>query len=159
VVVTTNDVGTAKRILSDLETYQQDYFDLGEFSRRIFATSHLGASNGENWKRHRKILNPGFYNLEKFFKPFINQSHRAVEKIWKTRELESGDSLNFKEIMREMTVDILGETIFEHDFKALESSSPELEAYNYLFNNIVNVSLLVPIQDILPNISQNFNSH
>jgi cytochrome P450 len=140
VVVTTNDVGTAKRILSDLETYQQDYFDLGEFSRRIFATSHLGASNGENWKRHRKILNPGFYNLEKFFKPFINQSLRAVEKIWKTRELESGNSLNFKEIMREMTVDILGETIFEHDFKALESSSPELEAYNYLFNNIVNVS-------------------
>ena len=137
-MLTTNDVSIAKRVLSDLETYQQDYFDSGEFSRRIFATSHLGASNGDNWKRHRKILNPGFYDLEKFFDFFIKHTNIVVNKIWDTRE-KDGNTLNFKEMMQKMAVDILGDTIFEHDFKAVESTSLELEAYNYLFNNIVNV--------------------
>ena len=91
-----------------------------------FLQSRLGKDGlltleGEDWKRHRRILTPSFQT--NFLKERLNQevpplAHQLI-KCWtragSDREIDAGSHLSA------LTVDVVGKVLFSHEFEGLQA--------------------------------------
>jgi cytochrome P450 len=131
VIVTTNEL--AKEVLTDTKTFEKTQPNSSKAFSKFLGNEHLVNVNGHQWKKQRKVLDPAFQNLEIYTKIFSDKTKLVLEKL-KDIEIES-----IHEYTQKLALDILGESIFGHDFHSIEGSlQKDLEAYKTL------MSLLTP---------------
>ncbi|RIB24219.1 cytochrome P450 [Gigaspora rosea] len=106
-------------------------------------------SNGDVWKRHRRVCNPAFKTLP---------IHLFVEKALKLMDiLEKVDNkpIEVVDFMQRLTLDILGKVAFNFDFNNLEDpKNPYVTAYNEVQNVFRNPLISILQLDRIPIINQ-----
>jgi cytochrome P450 len=134
---TTTDHLTAKLLQSDDKTFVKQTLTMGGPIGKFIGAGGVAMANGDTWKRQRKAMNPAFYDLEHYSKIFSEKAEITVNKIWDNSK--DGIVTNFPDFMQKMTLDILGKTIFDHEFNSLENSNQKyLNAYNSLAETMFN---------------------
>ncbi|KAL0577267.1 hypothetical protein V5O48_004724 [Marasmius crinis-equi] len=96
--------------------------DLERLFMKIFGPGVLTA-NGEVHQRQRKILNPAFSAAQiRPFAQFFSSSTRLLVSRWRAEIEKSNGSavVDTTQWLQGMTLDALGETMFEYDFDAME---------------------------------------
>ncbi|CAO0796784.1 unnamed protein product [Mucor circinelloides] len=137
------DPVAAKTLLLKTEYFPKShaFFDtLGDSSLAVqfLGKQNVASSNGEKWKKQRKIMNPAFLRASPV-KTFSNVVHNLISVI----ESES-DAVPIANRMKAFTLDALGLSAFGFDFQSLKGD-PEgwTETYNIvitsLFNPYVNI--------------------
>ncbi|RIB24217.1 cytochrome P450 [Gigaspora rosea] len=117
------------------------------------ADRHFGVnvvhSNGDVWKRHRRVCNPAFKTLP---------VHLFVEKSLKLMDiLEKVDNkpIEVRDFMQRLTLDILGKVAFNFDFNNLEDpKNPYVTAYNEVRDVFRNPLISILQIDRIPIINQ-----
>ncbi|KXN66522.1 cytochrome P450 [Conidiobolus coronatus NRRL 28638] len=104
--------------------------------KRFLGLSQVLGSVGDEWKRHRKVVNPIF-----------NQSW---DTKWKKQCNNS--EVNIQDKIQRMTLDVFGKAIFDYDFKAVKEQDSELyNLYVSIFDGTFNPLYSVfPFLDNLP---------
>ncbi len=93
--------------------------------------------NGENWKRHRKVLDPAFFRLDKYFDVFISKTLKTIEVFKENNGL-------VKDITQKLTLDILGLTVFGNDFDSLSGNfNNDIDSYKFVFGNIFDFKKII----------------
>ncbi|KAL7330391.1 hypothetical protein PS15p_205347 [Mucor circinelloides] len=137
------DPVAAKTLLLKTEYFPKShaFFDtLGDSSPAVqfLGKQNVASSNGEKWKKQRKIMNPAFLRASPV-KTFSSVVHNLISVI----EKES-DAVPIANRMKAFTLDALGLSAFGFDFQSLKGD-PEgwTETYNIvitsLFNPYVNI--------------------
>ncbi|KAL0483246.1 hypothetical protein AKO1_011532 [Acrasis kona] len=112
--------------------------------------------NGKDWKQHRHIINPAFYDISKFVGRFDKHIDTTLE-ILARQEVN-----NVSEAMTNMAVDILGETVLGHDLGAQEGRIDTiLKSYNLLVSGSSDfVRFMFPSVNMIPSkFNQEFDYH
>ncbi|RIB24220.1 cytochrome P450 [Gigaspora rosea] len=126
---------------------------LDEILPNSAAERHFGVnvvhSNGDVWKRHRRVCNPAFKTLP---------IHLFVEKALKLMDiLEKVDNkpIEVRDFMQRLTLDVLGKVAFNFDFNNLEDpKNPYVTAYNEVQNVFRNPLISILQLDRIPIINQ-----
>ncbi|KAL9647838.1 hypothetical protein ABK040_008113 [Willaertia magna] len=109
-----------------------------------FIGKNLVFVNGDVWKRQRSILNPAFYNVERFGPVFSKKAVMTIDRM-KQKSVTNGKELIIKNVgdfMTRLTLDVLGETVFGYSFNYLQNdghNDPILNAYHTAMIGIVNI--------------------
>jgi len=98
--------------------------------------------NGEDWRRHRSFMNPGFSKeaLSRYYKIYGVLTDKAISTIPENEDLEtSAFSSRF-------TLDVLGKSVFNYDFGRIERKNDKIyDAYRlYLKTLNYPIRLLIP---------------
>ncbi|KAI8903058.1 cytochrome P450 [Gorgonomyces haynaldii] len=103
VIIGINDASVAKRVLSEPE-------DLMPFALFVIPS-------GETWKKHRKLLQPGFGPVH------LNHTVRVAVESTKPliESMKQGKTVNVYEMSNAFALDVIGQVAFGHDFKAVLS--------------------------------------
>jgi cytochrome P450 len=139
--LTTNNHKLGQLILSDQETYEKNFTQLftGKTLDRVFGGHQVVAANGEDWKRQRKSMNPAFYSTDMYLSAFIEKATMVLANVEKDTKT-TGIIRDISPYMQQMTLDVLGKTIFGHEFNSLEGSlQSDLVAYNYIIDNAISL--------------------
>ncbi|GET03485.1 cytochrome P450 [Rhizophagus clarus] len=87
---------------------------LNPYSKNRFQNQYYGEnlllSNGDVWKRHRRIANPSFRNLP------VHIFVESVMKLLNVMEKVDNEPIEIKNYMHRMTLDVLGRAAFGFDF-------------------------------------------
>ncbi|RIB24218.1 cytochrome P450 [Gigaspora rosea] len=126
---------------------------LDEILPNSAAERHFGVnvvhSNGDVWKRHRRVCNPAFKTLP---------THLFVEKALKLMDIfEKVDNkpIEVRDFMQRLTLDILGKVAFNFDFNNLEDpKNPYVTAYNEVQDVFRNPLISILQIDRIPIINQ-----
>ncbi|KAI3614856.1 cytochrome p450 [Moniliophthora roreri] len=87
----------------------------------------LATVQGSIHQRQRKILNPAFSATQ--MKPLVPVFQKIVNSLsikWKEQLQSGAQVIDTTKWFPNMTLDVLGESVFEYDFGALESSNNQL---------------------------------
>jgi cytochrome P450 len=129
-----------KTILTDSKTFIKiaDRIPEGTLPKeinKIFHKESVLFSNGETWKDQRKSIDPGFYNLS-IYHPIFMEKTNIVLNYLKSNPL----ILDIHDLLQKMALDILGSSVFHHEFNSLDHSDQnDLVAYNNIMDNMLNV--------------------
>ncbi|KXN68425.1 cytochrome P450 [Conidiobolus coronatus NRRL 28638] len=96
---------------------------------KYFGRSQVISNNGDEWKRHRKVINPIFnqtWNTELF-----GDCAKDVISEW---EKHVGDEIKVRDIIQKMTLDVFGRAIFDVNFNAVKGNESRLYV---LYNSII----------------------
>eukprot|EP01080_Neovahlkampfia_damariscottae_P008182 gene8182-10_t len=134
---------SAKIVLSDSKTYIKPTTNLFSMinvgAGRLLNPHNVVFVNGDEWKRQRKSVNPGFYDLSIYAPKFMEKSKKTIDLIKKNPIVA-----DIHDLLQKMTLDILGSTIFHHEFGSLEGSiQNDLLAYNEAFSAFFNVKTIM----------------
>jgi cytochrome P450 len=137
----------AKKMLLNWRAYEK--MTLFTPHSRAVLGMNLVFLNGEEWKKQRSIVNPAFFNIDRFSQDFMENTRICLNGI--EQALNNG-IINVPMFMTALTLDILGQTVFDHKFDYVkemvqkskgESIDPEkskiIESYDYVMNNFVSV--------------------
>ncbi|KAL0491160.1 cytochrome P450 [Acrasis kona] len=141
----------AKKVLLNWRLYEKMKPDVTPDLKRVTGHSVVFA-NGEDWKAQRQIMNPAFFNVDRFANQFsivTKECLRVMSEMLKTEE-----TLPIPSLMTALTLDILGVTTFGHDFNYLREaclppskipseSALNIKAYEYVMTNMVTVSKIL----------------
>ncbi|KAF1802679.1 cytochrome P450 [Mucor lusitanicus] len=137
------DPVAAKTLLLKTEYFPKShaFFDtLGDSSPAVqfLGKQNVASSNGEKWKKQRKIMNPAFLRASPV-KTFSSVAHNLIDVI----ETES-EAVPIANRMKAFTLDALGLSAFGFDFQSLNGDTEGwTETYNIvitsLFNPYVNI--------------------
>jgi cytochrome P450 len=118
--------------------------------RQLFKKNVLEV-DGDDWRRFRNILNPGFSNeIIDFFYPLISTcTDQAITKIEENQDLETWDFFS------RFTLDLLGKTIFNYDFHRLDGENDQLyRSYKTILSFSITrtgmANMLFPFIEMLP---------
>ncbi|KXN71024.1 cytochrome P450, partial [Conidiobolus coronatus NRRL 28638] len=145
-----SDPECLKQVMSNIDVFIKMPF-VGKnhtLLRDYFGAQQVVATNGEDWKRMRKVMNPMF---NQSWKPeLFGECFNQVIEEWD--KLEGKNVLIHDQIQR-MTLDVMGKAFFDFDFEAVKN--PESELYQ-LYHNLVSglykkiIYRLFPILDRIP---------
>ncbi|KAI9264720.1 cytochrome P450 [Sporodiniella umbellata] len=142
---TSNDILTfflyrAKYLLENFPKSHRRLNTLGEksASAQFLGSDNILLSNGESWKRQRKMMNPLFHGLMpvKTMSNVIDTLLSVIEKNHRR--------VFVTQIMHSFTLDVLGLTIFEFDFQALRGDPDQWAS---IYTTVVE-SLFDPISSV-----------
>jgi cytochrome P450 len=89
------------------------------------------AYNGDDWRRAHNIVSSGFTSqaLSGYIPTFLELSNKALKMIPADTDFETGDFLS------RFTIDVLGLTIFNHDYRRMEGKTDDryYGAYQAIF--------------------------
>uniref|UniRef100_A0A6B2L7Q3 Cytochrome P450 n=1 Tax=Arcella intermedia TaxID=1963864 RepID=A0A6B2L7Q3_9EUKA len=128
-VLLTPDPEGAKFLLMNRDVYKKSVLVAPDVAQIL--TKHVLGLNGEDWKRHRSVVNNGFVtSAYKSYYPAFNQmTQRFISKL----PLEV--DFNISPLLSKFTLDLLGQSIFQYDFNNLNhEEDPNYKAYQTLFN-------------------------
>ncbi|GBC06725.1 hypothetical protein RclHR1_00700024 [Rhizophagus clarus] len=129
-ILMVTDLGLVKDILTKTDLYPKALLE--ESFPRSLVTKYYGTnvvfSNGEDWKRHRRIANPSFRNLPvHVFVEFAVKFLDIMEKI-------DNEPIEVNDIMHRLTLDVLGKASFGFDFNNLEDPK---NVYVTTYNEVI----------------------
>ncbi|KAG1539620.1 hypothetical protein G6F47_012519 [Rhizopus delemar] len=109
----------AKQLLLKSDNFPKSHFGLDAIGEKSTAVQFVGRdniflSNGEVWKKQRKIMNPVFHRSMP-----IKTVASLVPLLFSAIE-EANGRIMITPKMKDFTLDALGLTIFDFDFKALQ---------------------------------------
>jgi cytochrome P450 len=132
-------VEDAKRVLLDLKGYEKGRAKTPFMNR--FIGDNVAVLNGEDWTRHREIINSAFANVDTFAPVFNQKVIKCLDIIDKA---SSGNEKTMKVTtnITKLTLDILGAASFGFEFNYMEGASDTkfsnykyIEAYHYIMKN------------------------
>ncbi len=84
-------------------------------SIRLFLGNGLLTSEGEFWKRQRRLAQPAFHKekLNLMFKNMVEQTEKCIEELEKVAD--TGQSVNLSKILYKLTLDIVNSTLFYNE--------------------------------------------
>ncbi|RCI02684.1 cytochrome P450-dit2 [Rhizopus stolonifer] len=106
---------------------------------KFLGDDNVGIANGKDWKRQRKIMNPAFHRSMP-----IKTMASIIPSLFDLIEEEQGKII-VPAVMRDLTLDILGLTIFGFDFNSMQGSSDEWKR----IYTTVNEALVDPLLNIM----------
>eukprot|EP01080_Neovahlkampfia_damariscottae_P008168 gene8168-12628_t len=128
----------AKAVLTDSKTFEkseQRISKLNEGLGKLMNEHNVVFVNGEEWKRQRKSINPGFYDLSIYASQIAEKTNTTMDFISKNLKI-----YDIHDLLQKMTLDVLGSTIFSHEFNSLKGSlGDDLEAYNEVMGVFLNL--------------------
>jgi cytochrome P450 len=115
-----------KRMLSSTEFTRSDNF--AKMVGDIIGPALFLLPTGDDWKRHRKLLQPGFgpthlRHTAKVTIETIKTLKSEFNKLLKNEE----NIVDFQQTMTMVTLDILGQVAFGHDFQFTSQSTTSLD--------------------------------
>ncbi|KAK7043140.1 hypothetical protein VNI00_008494 [Paramarasmius palmivorus] len=117
-------------IVSDPKALQH-IFHKSSYRYRKSADSEFNTNRlfgpGSIHQRQRKILNPAFSAAQ--IKPFVGIFHKVTNSLamqWREQVAAGKDVIDTTKWFPNLTLDALGETVFDFDFGALESKNNQL---------------------------------
>jgi hypothetical protein len=120
--------------------------------KSFFGNQNVLFSNGEDYQRISKSLAHGFYDLSVYFKIQAEKGKLALKMMEKASK-DSGIIEDVEFFTQRLTLDILGNAIFGHEFNSLEGSIQEdLNAYQFILEHILNFRYM-PINSLFPNLN------
>eukprot|EP01080_Neovahlkampfia_damariscottae_P004388 gene4388-7763_t len=139
----------AQMILNDTNTFQKQLEIFNGHGKSFFGKQNILFANGEIHKRLRNSVEPGFYDLGIYFNDFLEKGSLALKMIEKSSK--NGIVDDFQYFMQRMTLDVLGKSIFDHEFNSLEGSLQEdLLSYDFILEHILNLRYM-PLNILLYN--------
>jgi len=100
---------------------------------KFFGESNIVTSDGDEWRRHRRIANPAF-KKQLPTKMFGECTEELIEKIHETQQ----ESTVVHKLFQQLTLDALGRGLFSFDFEAIKSgeTSHYIRVYNELMSGL-----------------------
>jgi cytochrome P450 len=86
-------------------------------SIRLFLGNGLLTSEGEFWKRQRRLAQPAFHKekLNLMFQNMVEQTEKCIQKLEKFAD--TGHSINFSKELYKLTLDIVNSTLFYNEIE------------------------------------------
>ncbi|EEB90653.1 hypothetical protein MPER_11111 [Moniliophthora perniciosa FA553] len=97
------------------------------FGPGLTAVQAVISATGSQHRRQRKIMNPAFSAAQ--VKPFVATFRRHTKSLvikWREQVQAGTASIDTVEWFKKMTLDALGETMFDYDFGELQNQNNEL---------------------------------
>ncbi|KAI9296570.1 cytochrome P450 [Neoconidiobolus thromboides FSU 785] len=140
-----SDLDTIKNILMDSDTFIK-LNQSKQFKRIISLDKNIAVVDGDEWKRHKKVVNPAFKRGWDI-KIFIKVGIKAINYMKK-----NGNDFELIKLLKNSTLDSLGLSIFDVDFNSIEDENCEISTlYVNFIKGINNIwFLLFPFLDNLP---------
>ncbi|KAL1917664.1 uncharacterized protein VTP21DRAFT_4057 [Calcarisporiella thermophila] len=90
----------------------------GKYVTDFFGAENIAVSNGEEWKRHRKVLNPAFRHTipTQIFGECVHELFEYIDSA-----NSRADAVDIPALMRRLTLDALGRVLFRFNFNALKN--------------------------------------
>ncbi|PKK73770.1 cytochrome P450 [Rhizophagus irregularis] len=114
--ITVTDLGLVKDIMTKTDLYPKALLE--ESFPTSLITKYYGTnvvlSNGDVWKRHRRIANPSFRNLP------VHVFVESTTKLLNVMEKIDNEPIEVKSLMHRLALDVLGKAAFGFDFNNLE---------------------------------------
>ncbi|KAI7882942.1 cytochrome P450 [Lichtheimia hyalospora FSU 10163] len=107
---------------------------------RVMGSRHVAVLNGQDWKTHRKVVNPAFHRSMP-----INIFGRVAHKLFQVMDdqLQNGP-IEIHDMMVRWTLDALGLAAFDFDFNAVQDKDNEwVSRYNTVISAAFDVKYLV----------------
>eukprot|EP01124_Arcella_intermedia_P030823 TRINITY_DN6824_c0_g2_i1.p1 TRINITY_DN6824_c0_g2~~TRINITY_DN6824_c0_g2_i1.p1 ORF type:complete len:266 (-),score=47.11 TRINITY_DN6824_c0_g2_i1:736-1533(-) len=145
------DADTAQFVLKHPDILKLNNF-VSPLVRKTFGRNLLFA-NGEDWRRHRALVNKAFNDdaYAAYYPAFLDLTDRLIAQL----SALPGADLDCHAWYSKLTLDVLGRTIFNYDFQNLSSSRNDpYEAYRTVlsfggFSHML-LLLLCPSLEALP---------
>jgi len=135
VAIMTPDAECAKFILTNREYIQKNPSPAALPTMREWNLNNLVFSEGDNWRKQRTVFNPAFGRESyKVYLPIFSQVIEKALKIIDDHEAATpGADLDIHPLTYKLTLDLLGESIFHHNFGLLDGSGDKhYKAYDTL---------------------------
>eukprot|EP01103_Thecamoeba_quadrilineata_P017084 TRINITY_DN5924_c0_g2_i1.p1 TRINITY_DN5924_c0_g2~~TRINITY_DN5924_c0_g2_i1.p1 ORF type:complete len:511 (+),score=75.95 TRINITY_DN5924_c0_g2_i1:49-1581(+) len=138
-IVFVRDPSLIQQVISKTEDYPkvnhtEEFPD--SLMARFFGGSNIVTSNGDTWRRQRKIVNPAFYkkNIATIAdNVFVRSVNLFMEEIAKIHQAP----LDAHHLMQKFTLDVLGLSGFSFDFENIKSDESEyVKVYNSVMKGI-----------------------
>jgi cytochrome P450 len=106
---------TFKEFYSNTQHYQKSKMFLG-FIEKIVG-SGLVTSEGEQWKRHRKVIGSTFHY--EFLKQMLPTVKKTVQEHFDALDLKAGDTIEVLTEMKKVTGEVVGKIFFAQNMKEI----------------------------------------
>ncbi|KAI9297468.1 cytochrome P450 [Neoconidiobolus thromboides FSU 785] len=134
-----------KEIVLNTDTFHkkpESQRDYGQLGFKLFGKSNIVSSDKEEWKHHRKAINPAF--KKSWNNDIFSQSgYELIDKI----ESRNGEPTVMHSMFQQLTLDVLGRGLFSYDFFALKNGDKDL---NLLYYKDAMKGIFNPIYFIFP---------
>jgi cytochrome P450 len=148
-MVIVNSGELAKKVFLNWRTYEKQSASVTPHMKKAFG-NNLVFANGDNWKQQRDVINPAFFNSDRFVSKFSEKARECLDDMF-AKSAQSG-MVNVPNMITALTLDILGKTIFGYDFQYLKAMTNKelgksvdaekiniIEAYHYMMENLASV--------------------
>eukprot|EP00742_Colponemidia_sp_Colp-10_P010099 GILJ01011065.1.p1 GENE.GILJ01011065.1~~GILJ01011065.1.p1 ORF type:complete len:514 (+),score=93.99 GILJ01011065.1:26-1543(+) len=112
--------------------------DSASMLRRVIGEGML-LSEGEKWKRHRKMLTPAFHftSLKQMIPMMVRCTKRGLDKL--QLKIQQGEKLHdVSRVFSNLTLDIIGSSSFGTDFGESQADSDAVyESMTFLFEKVI----------------------
>ncbi|GBC01637.1 hypothetical protein RclHR1_04270015 [Rhizophagus clarus] len=129
-ILMVTDLGLARDILTKPDLYPKALLE--ESFPKSLVSKYYGKnvvfSNGDEWKRHRRIANPSFRNLP------VHIFVELAVKVLDTMEKIDNEPIEISSLMHRLTLDVLGKASFGFDFNNLEDPK---NVYVTTYNEVI----------------------
>jgi carotene epsilon-monooxygenase len=126
-----SDPAAAKHVLRSTDNSTRNLYDKGlvaEVSQFLFGDG-FAIAGGDLWKARRRAVGPSLHRAyleEMLDRVFGESSLFAAQKL--EASAAAGQAVNMESIFSQLTLDIIGKSVFNYDFNSLTTDSPLIQA-------------------------------
>jgi cytochrome P450 len=104
------------------------------------------SSNGEEWKRYKTLLSPGFSekNLEYIFENHIHESTNELCFLWKENLMKGNHLFNVSNYMKELALDVIGSAGFGIKLNAVKNNDMKIMNWTRKWVQALQFTALIP---------------
>lgn len=113
----------ARQVFRDEKTFPKVEFGNPNSVVSRFLGRNVVFVSGDEWRFHRSVMNPAFADTGVFMPVFLDKALQLCSKFSGILDSDGATDIRVNDWMSRMTVDILGLTVFDFDFKTLDSRS------------------------------------
>ncbi|KAI9249256.1 cytochrome P450 [Phascolomyces articulosus] len=111
------------------------YFPEESAQTHMFGQDNLLASNGDSWKRQRKIMNPAFHRSMP-----VGVFTNLLPQVFQVTEKADNNTISASKLSKRLTLDAIGKAAFDFNFGSLEDeNSVWVKKYELTFKGFMDV--------------------
>ncbi|KAJ9056367.1 hypothetical protein DSO57_1033882 [Entomophthora muscae] len=140
------DIQQTKEILAKSDTFlkQRDNDESLKtmLTNKILGLTNIAMSDGDEWRRHRRIANPAFKKTWS-----TDMFAGCTQKLINLINQADGAPLQIQDLFQRLTLDVLGKGLFSFNFEAIAKGNEN--HYLRLYNDVMK-AMFNPIYFVLP---------